>query len=227
VTEGSAVVGASKVDASLHRPDHAGEFAVRAGAVGRRTAPTHLAVTDSLTYETGGSLVIADGQVDRLRATYTNWDKLEGGESVCRYIFLFGRRLSTPVGLGDLSAGVTFTEDYTADGLGMITYTVSADVVDNVFVEGFRGGGRVPASRPTWTAATAASRPLTRRRAARSRPPPADPVSESHPLHSRPGSSGGVCLPARLSPGPRRRGGARGPTSTGTDAAGSAPPRRR
>ena len=74
--------------------------------------------------------------MDQLRATYTNWDKLDGGESVCRYIFLFGRRLSTPVGLGDLSAGVTFTEDYTPDGLGMITYTVTADIVDNMFVEG-------------------------------------------------------------------------------------------
>jgi hypothetical protein len=135
VTEGSAVVGASKVDRLSTDPTTL-ESAVRAGAADV-DGTYHLAVTDSLTYETGGSLVIADGQVDRLRATYTNWDKLEGGESVCRYIFQFGRRMSTPVSLDDLSDGVTFTEDYTVDGLGMITYTVSIDVVDNVFLEGF------------------------------------------------------------------------------------------
>jgi hypothetical protein len=134
VTEGSAVVGASKVDELSTDPTTL-ESSVRAGA-SDVNGTYALAITDSLTYETGGSLVIADGQVDQLRATYTNWDKLDGGESVCRYIFLFGRRLSTPVGLGDLSAGVTFTEDYTPDGLGMITYTVTADIVDNMFVEG-------------------------------------------------------------------------------------------
>lgn len=134
VTSGSAVVGASKVD-NLSTDPTTLESSVSSGGADVN-GTYYLAIEDSLTYATGGTLTIADGQVDQLRATYSNWDKVEGSESVCRYSFLFGAGLQTPLALDDLALGETFVEDYTDDGLGEIEYTVNLEITDNLTVEG-------------------------------------------------------------------------------------------
>ncbi len=137
VNAGSAVVGASKVDnASTDPTTLAGSTAPAAGSVGV-DGVYQFAVYDSLSYSTGGNLIIQGGAVDGLAGTYTNWDKVDGGgNSLCTWQFLFGSGLATPVSLDDLADGVTFSEDHSTSGLGTMTYTVTLEVMDNLYITG-------------------------------------------------------------------------------------------
>lgn len=135
VTAGAAVVGASKVDNESTDPT---TLEGTAGALGAGTDGVYqFAVYDSDDYSTGGNLVVEGGALTALLGTYTNWDKIDGGgEPECTWQFKFGRGLATPVSLEDLADGVEFTEDHTDDGLGMLTYTLTLEVTDNLSVTG-------------------------------------------------------------------------------------------
>ena len=136
VTNGSAVVGASKVDEISSDPTTL-EGSVSSSAVAEVNGIYQFAIYDSLSYSTGGNLVVEDGAVEALDGTYTNWDKLDGsGNSECTWLFLFGRGLATPVTLEDLADGVEFLDDHSTHDLGRMTYTVVMEITDNLYITG-------------------------------------------------------------------------------------------
>ena len=136
VTNGSAVVGASKVDEASSDPTTL-EGSVTSSAMTEVNGIYQFAIYDSLSYSTGGNLVVEDGAVEALDGTYTNWDKLDGsGDSECTWQFLFGRGLATPVSLEDLEDGVEFADDHSNHGLGLMTYTVVMEITDNLYITG-------------------------------------------------------------------------------------------
>jgi hypothetical protein len=135
VTNGSAVVGASKVDEISSDPTTL-EGSVSSSAMAEVNGIYQFAIYDSLSYSTGGNLVVEDGAIEALDGTYTNWDKLDGTVSECTWLFLFGRGLATPVSLEDLANGVEFSEDHSTHGLGVMTYTVSLEIMDNLYITG-------------------------------------------------------------------------------------------
>ncbi len=136
VMDGSVVVGASKVDEISSDPTTL-EGSVSSSGMTEVNGIYQLAIYDSLSFSTGGNLVVEEGAVDALDGTYTNWDKLNGtGESECTWLFLFGRGLATPVSLEDLSDGVIFSDDHSNNGLGVMTYTVAIEITDNLYLTG-------------------------------------------------------------------------------------------
>ena len=136
VADGAAVVGASKVDSETSDPTTL-EGSVSISGAGDVNGIYQFAIYDSLSYSTGGNLVVEDGAIDALEGTFTNWDKVDGsGQSECTWQFLFGRNLATPVSLGDLENGVTFSEDHTNNNLGIMTYSVTMEVRDNLYITG-------------------------------------------------------------------------------------------
>lgn len=125
VSAGSAVVGASKVDNGSTDPTTL-ESAVETPSAGAATVDGtyQFALYDSVSYASGGNIVVSGGEVQAINGTYTNWDKLDGGEPACTLIFLWGFQLPvTPV--GDFASGVEFTDDYTQSGSGKMRYTVT------------------------------------------------------------------------------------------------------
>lgn len=136
VSNGSAVVGASKVDSASSDPTTL-EGSVSASGASDVNGIYQFAIYDSLSYSTGGNLVIENDEVEALDGTYTNWDKVNGsGESECTWQFLFGRGLATPASLEDLEDGVIFSDDHSTNGLGVLTYTVAIEVRDNLYITG-------------------------------------------------------------------------------------------
>ncbi|MEN8164715.1 MAG: hypothetical protein ABFS37_11350 [Acidobacteriota bacterium] len=136
VSAGSAVVGASKVDSASSDPTTL-EGSVSSSGATDVNGIYQFAIYDSLSYSTGGNLVVEDGAVEALDGTYTNWDKLDGsGDSECTWQFLFGWGLAMPTSLEDLEDGVTFSDDHSIHGLGVLTYTVSLDIRDNLYITG-------------------------------------------------------------------------------------------
>lgn len=137
ITSGSAVTGASKVDnASTDPTTLESSFAECSGAADD-DGVYQFAIYDSLSYATGGNLTIAADAANGLSGTYTNWDKLDGtGESACKWILLFGAGFPTPTSLEDLADGVEFADDYRTHGLGIMTYTLTLDVVDGMYLSG-------------------------------------------------------------------------------------------
>lgn len=136
VTDGSAVVGASKVDDASSDPTTL-EGSVSLSGATDVNGIYQFAIYDSLSYSTGGNLVVENAAVDALDGTYTNWDKVDGtGESECTWQFLFGRGLATPISLEDLADGVVFSDDHSTHDLGVMTYTVALEITDNLFITG-------------------------------------------------------------------------------------------
>ncbi len=136
VTSGSAVVGASKIDEASSDPTTL-EGSVSSSGMADVNGIYQFAIYDSLSYSTGGNLVVEDGAVEALDGTYSNWDKLDGsGDSECTWQFLFGRGLATPVSLEDLEDGVVFADDHSTNDLGLMTYTVAMEITDNLYITG-------------------------------------------------------------------------------------------
>ncbi len=135
VTDGSAVVGASKVDSTSSDPTTL-EGSVSASGATDVNGIYQFAIYDSESFSTGGNLVIEDGAVEGLAGTYTNWDKLDGTVSECTWLFKFGWGLAIPTSLEDLEDGVTFSDDHSNYGLGVLTYTVVMEIRDNLYVTG-------------------------------------------------------------------------------------------
>jgi len=135
VTDGSAVVGASKVDSASSDPTTL-EGSVSVSGTADVNGIYQFAIYDSESFSTGGNLVIEDGAAEGLAGTYTNWDKLDGTVSECTWLFKFGWGLATPTSLEDLEDGVTFSDDHSNFGLGVLTYTVVIKVRDNLYITG-------------------------------------------------------------------------------------------
>jgi len=134
VTAGSAVVGASKVDNESTDPTTL-ESDATAGGSTSVDGTYQISIYDSALFAAGGNFVIADDVVTQINATYFNWDKLEGGEPACTLQFLWGLGMS-PTPLADFASGVTFSDSYASTGSGVMEWTVTFTVSDNMVIDG-------------------------------------------------------------------------------------------
>jgi len=117
---GWAVVGASKVDNISTDPTTLESAATGGGGI---NGTYQFAIYDSLSFASGGNVVITDGVVTAIVGTYFNWDKLDGTDPACTLLFQWGQGL-TPAPLGDFADGVTFSDSYQSTGSGVMTWTV-------------------------------------------------------------------------------------------------------
>jgi hypothetical protein len=135
VNSGLVVVGASKADNLTDDPTTLESKA--SGGAGSVDGTYQVALYDSASFASGGNFVVEGGQVSAINATYVNYDKLEGGNAACPVIFLWGIGLDpTPVADFGSSGGVTFVDDYTASGSGVMTWTVKFTVDNNMGLTG-------------------------------------------------------------------------------------------
>ena len=134
VTAGSVVVGASKVDNASTDPTTL-ESDATAGGSTSVDGTYQISIYDSALFAAGGNFVIADGVVTQINGTYFNWDKLDGGEPACTLQFLWGLGMS-PTPLADFASGVTFSDSYASTGSGVMEWTVTFTVSDNMVIDG-------------------------------------------------------------------------------------------
>jgi hypothetical protein len=135
ITAGSAVFGASKVDNASTDPTTLESDATVAGGSGSDDGTYQISIYDSAFFAAGGNIVIDSGVVTQINGTYFNWDKLEGGNPACTLQFLWGLGLS-PTPLADFASGVTFSDSYTSTGSGVMEWTVTFTVSNNMAIEG-------------------------------------------------------------------------------------------
>ena len=131
---GSAVFGASKVDNESTDPTTL-ESDATAGGSASSDGTYQISIYDSAFFAAGGNIVIADGVVTQINGTYFNWDKLEGGEPACTLQVLWGIGMS-PTPLADFADGVTFSDSYTSTGSGVMEWTVTFTVENNMVISG-------------------------------------------------------------------------------------------
>jgi hypothetical protein len=134
VTAGSAVVGASKVDNESIDPTTL-ESDATAGGSSSVDGTYQISIYDSALFAAGGNFVINSEVVTQINATYFNWDKLEGGDPACTLQFLWGLGMS-PTPLADFASGVTFSDSYASTGSGVMEWTVTFTVLDNMVIDG-------------------------------------------------------------------------------------------
>lgn len=134
ITAGSAVFGASKVDNATTDPTTLESDAAGGGA-GSIDGVYQFSIYDSATFAAGGNIVIADGEVTEINGTYFNWDKLDGGEPACTLQFLWGIGLS-PTPVADFASGVSFSDSYASTGSGVMDWTVTFTIEDNMTLAG-------------------------------------------------------------------------------------------
>lgn len=131
VSAGSMVMLGSKIDILSNDPTTLEQ--AFGGGGGSIDGTYQFAIYDSLAFASGGNLVIDGGIVEAINGTYFNFDKLDGGESACTLLFLWGIGLN-PTSVEDFSTGVVFTDQY--DGGGEMQWTVTFTVDDNMSFSG-------------------------------------------------------------------------------------------
>jgi len=134
VTAGSAVIGASKVDEVSDDPTTL-ESDATAGGAASADGTYQISIYDTPEFASGGNFVIEDAILTEINATYFNWGKLEGGEPACTLQFSWGLGMS-PTPVADFASGVTFDDDYTSTDSGVMTWTVTFTVEDNMVIDG-------------------------------------------------------------------------------------------
>lgn len=134
VSAGSVVVGASKVDNMSTDPTTL-ESDATAGGSTSVDGTYQISIYDSAFFAAGGNFVIDSGVVTEINGTYFNWDKLDGGDPACTLQFSWGLGLS-PTPLADFASGVTFSDSYTSTGSGVMAWTVTFTVENNMVIDG-------------------------------------------------------------------------------------------
>jgi len=134
VGAGTVVVGASKVDNESTDPTTL-ESDATAGGSASSDGTYQISIYDSAFFAAGGNIVIAEDIVTQINGTYFNWDKLEGGDPACTLQFLWGLGMS-PTPLADFADGVTFSDSYTSTGSGVMEWTVTFTVENNIAITG-------------------------------------------------------------------------------------------
>lgn len=135
VTAGSVVVGASKVDNTTTDPTTLESDAAVAGGSATADGVYQISIYDSAGFAAGGNIVVASGIVTEINGTYFNWDKLDGGDPACTLQFLWGLGLS-PTPVADFASGVTFSDSYASTGSGVMEWTVTFTIEDNMLIDG-------------------------------------------------------------------------------------------
>ena len=131
---GSAIFGASKVDNASTDPTTLESDATVSGSASA-DGTYQISIYDSATFAAGGNIVIDNDIVTQINGTYFNWDKLDGGEPACTLQFLWGLSMS-PTPLADFASGVTFSDSYASTGSGVMEWTVTFTVEDNMEITG-------------------------------------------------------------------------------------------
>ncbi len=134
VTAGSAVVGASKVDNASTDPTTL-ESDATAGGSASMDGTYQISIYDTPEFAAGGNFVIEDAILTEINATYFNWGKLEAGEPACTLQFAWGDSIS-PTPVADFASGVTFSDSYVPSGSGVMTWTVTFTVENNMVIDG-------------------------------------------------------------------------------------------
>ncbi|HSL16548.1 MAG TPA: hypothetical protein VLB51_01420 [Methylomirabilota bacterium] len=135
VTAGSVVVGASKVDNATTDPTTLESDAAVAGGSASADGVYQISTYDSAGFAAGGNIVVASGIVTEINGTYFNWDKLDGGDPACTLQFLWGLGLS-PTPVADFASGVTFSDSYASTGSGVMEWTVTFTIENNMLIDG-------------------------------------------------------------------------------------------
>jgi len=135
VTAGSVVIGASKVDNASTDPTTLGSNATVVGGATSADGTYQISIYDSALFAAGGNFVIDGDVVTQINGTYFNWDKLEGGDPSCTLQFSWGLGLS-PTPVADFASGVTFSDSYTSTGSGVMEWTVTFTIEDNMVIDG-------------------------------------------------------------------------------------------
>jgi hypothetical protein len=135
VTEGAAIIVASKVDNDPATGDPTTLAAWTAAGSGEPVADGtyQLAIYDSSGYATGGYLVIEDEKVTAIDVTYTNWDKGDPGDPDCTLTFRWGTTEAGVHPLSEYTTGVSFSQGFSD---GELSWTVSLAVADNQSISG-------------------------------------------------------------------------------------------
>jgi hypothetical protein len=135
VGSGSLVVGASRVNQGSGDPLTLASSTNNTGGAATVDGVYQISIYDSALFAAGGNIVIEDNVVTEINGTYFNWDKLDAGEPACTLQFLWGLGLSsTPV--GDFASGVSFSDSYTSTGSGVMDWTVTFTIDDNMSLSG-------------------------------------------------------------------------------------------
>jgi hypothetical protein len=127
VTAGSVVILGSKIDNHRMSQDPTTLEASFGSASASPDGTYHFALYDSLSFASGGNIVISGGIVETLTGTYINFDKLDDqGEPECPLIFMWGDALD-PAPISDFADGVVFTDSYPDGGEMSWTVTIAID----------------------------------------------------------------------------------------------------
>jgi hypothetical protein len=135
VTRGAAIVAASKVDSDPATGDPTTlEAWTSLGPAATVDGIYQLSLVDSYDFAGGGRLVVADGAVTTITATYFNWDKTDAaGNPECRQLFYVSETFDTPVSIDELAQGLTIERSYDA---GELRYTLTLTVAENLTISG-------------------------------------------------------------------------------------------
>jgi hypothetical protein len=142
VTAGSVVILGSKIDNHRMSQDPTTLEASYGSAPASPDGTYHFALYDSLSFASGGNVVIDGGAVESLSGTYINFDKVDDqGEPECPLIFMWGDALD-PASIAEFATGVVFTDFY-PDGGEMswtVTFTIDANLGFSGTVEAVGSG---------------------------------------------------------------------------------------
>jgi hypothetical protein len=133
VTRGSVIVTASKIDndPATGDPTTLEPWSSPVSADGAYK----IAISDSFDYAGGGTLVVSDGKVTALTATYFNWDKVDAtGLAECTELFLWQSSLVPAIDLEDFEQGVVVEQTF--DGGGHLSFNLTMTTTDNLTISG-------------------------------------------------------------------------------------------
>ncbi len=137
VNSGSAVVGASKGD---NLTDDATTLEPMLPYGGPVDGIYEFAIYETSGYAVGGSLEIENGQVTYIDGTYQNYDKVDINppDPDCPWSYLWGAGLIDlgAVDVEDFASGVTFSDSYASQESGVITWTLTFTVDNNMSIVG-------------------------------------------------------------------------------------------
>jgi hypothetical protein len=134
VSYGAAIVVASKIDNDPATGDPT-TLTAWSGARGDTDGTYQIVIYEASGYASGGNLVIADGQVTEISATYVNLDKGSPDDPDCPLSFLWGSPEAGVATLDQYAEGHSFvSRSYLAGGT--ISWTVQLVVSNNHTLSG-------------------------------------------------------------------------------------------
>ncbi len=135
VTRGAAFVAASKVDNDPATGDPTTlEPWASLGPAATVDGTYEITLRDSYDFASGGRLMVVDGSVIAISATYFNLDKTDdAGNPECRELLFLSKTFDPPVSIDELAQGVVFEQNYDA---GELAFNLTVTVSENLTISG-------------------------------------------------------------------------------------------